>query len=60
MRKATEITLSTKQRNELEALTKGRRTETRVAERAEIVLMAAEGKRNDEIGAAFEFWGHLT
>jgi transposase len=50
MRKATEIILGQEQRRELEALAKGRRTQTRVAERARIVLLAAEGKRNDEIG----------
>ena len=50
MRKAKEIRLSPDQRKELERLANGKRTEVRVAERARIVLLAAEGRRNDEIG----------
>jgi transposase len=51
MRKAKEIKLEPEQRQELEQLAKGRRSEVRVAQRARIVLLAAEGKRNDEIAA---------
>jgi len=52
MRKAKEIILNGEQRQELERLAHGRRTEVRVAQRARIVLLAAEGRRNDEIGNA--------
>jgi len=52
MRKAKEIILSQAQRQEMERLANGRRAEVRVAERARIVVLAAAGRRNDEIAAA--------
>jgi len=52
MRKAREIILSQSQRQELKRLAHGRRSEVRVAQRARIVLLAADGLRNDEISAA--------
>ena len=52
MRKAREIILSKEQRQELERLEHSRRSEVRVAQRARIVLLAADGRRNDEIAAA--------
>jgi len=50
MRKAKAISLTRKQRKELGRLSKSKRSEIRVAQRAQIILRAAEGCRNDEIG----------
>lgn len=49
MRVAPVIVLSAEAREELEKLAQGRRVAVRVAERARIVLLAAEGKQNQEI-----------
>lgn len=49
MRVAAVIVLSSEQRQELEALSVGRRVEVRVAERAAVVLQAAAGKQDIEI-----------
>lgn len=49
MRVAVEIVLSATQREEVEKLARGRTVTVRVAERARIVLLAAEGKQNQEI-----------
>jgi transposase/DNA-binding CsgD family transcriptional regulator len=50
MRIAMPIELNPKQAAELKALSKGRRVSVRLAERAMIVLLAAEGKDNQQIG----------
>ena len=49
MRVAPRIELSDEQRTALEAWANGRKTPVRVAERARVVLLAAEGKQNLEI-----------
>jgi transposase len=51
MRKAKAIILTPEQRQELEKLARSRRSEVRVAQRARIVLLASQGRRNKEIGA---------
>ena len=50
MRRATPILLEPNQREELERLARGRRVPVRLAERAKVVLHAAEGMENQEIG----------
>lgn len=52
MRRATPIVLDEAQRAKLEELKRGRRVPVRLAERAAIVLLAADGKENQEIGQA--------
>lgn len=52
MRRATPIVLDEPQRLKLEELQRGRRVPVRLAERAAIVLLAADGKENQEIGQA--------
>jgi transposase len=49
MKVAVSIVLSPEERAELEKLARGRRVAVRVAERARIALLAAEGKQNREI-----------
>lgn len=49
MRKAPTVALSEEVRDRLEKLSRGRSVEVRVAERATIVLLAAEGLENTEI-----------
>lgn len=49
MRVAVQVVLSKEEREELERLARGRRVPARVVERARIVLLAAEGKQNQEI-----------
>jgi len=49
MKVAVAIVLSAEEREELEKLARGRKVAVRVAERAKIVLLAAEGKQNQEI-----------
>jgi transposase len=51
MRRAVAILLSDAERGRLEALKRGRRVAVRLAERAAIVLHAADGLENEEIGA---------
>jgi transposase len=50
MRKATPIVLDNDQRQQLEALKRGRRVSVRLAERATIVLYAADGLEDQQIG----------
>lgn len=50
MRRAVEVTITDEQRNQLTKWSRGKRTEVRLAERATIVLLAAEGLQNIEIG----------
>ena len=52
MRKAITITLDERERCRLERLRSGRRVSVRLAERAAIVLHAADGLENQEIGEA--------
>jgi hypothetical protein len=49
MRVAAQIVLSAEERAELERLARGRKVPARVVERARIVLLASEGKQNQEI-----------
>lgn len=49
MRVAVPIELAKAEQEELERLVRGRRSEVRVVLRARVVLLAAEGLRNDEI-----------
>lgn len=49
MRRATPIVLEPSQREELERLARGRRVSVRLAERARIVLHAADGLENQQI-----------
>ena len=49
MRVAPPVVLSTEDREHLERLARGRKLSARVVERARIVLLAAEGKQNQEI-----------
>ena len=52
MRRAATITLSASEREHLERLKNGRRVTVRLAERAAIVLLAADDLENQEIAAA--------
>ncbi len=49
MRVAAPVSLTTEQQVELEALAGGRRTQVRVAERARMILLAAQGQQDKEI-----------
>jgi transposase len=51
MRRACEITLSDEDRSTLERWSRSRSTETRLVERARIVLLAADGRENQDIAA---------
>ncbi len=50
MRQATSIVLTDEQREELQRLSRGRRVSVRLAQRASIVLLEAEGLENKAIG----------
>jgi transposase len=50
MRRAIPIVLMDEQRQELERLSRGRRVSVRLAQRASIVLLAADGLENKQIG----------
>jgi len=52
MRRAVTITLGASERAQLERLKNGRRVAVRLAERAAIVLLAADGLENQEIASA--------
>ena len=49
MRVAVQVVLSSEERAELERLARGRKVPARVGERARIVLLAAEGRQDQEI-----------
>lgn len=49
MRVAPEIRISSEEKRQLESFARGRSTPARLVQRAEIVLLAAEGKENQEI-----------
>jgi len=51
MRRAVAINLNESERQGLEQLKRGRRVSVRLAERAAIVLLAAEGRENQDIAA---------
>jgi len=50
MRRATPIVLTDEQREQLQRLSRGRRVSVRLAQRASIVLLAAGGLENKQIG----------
>jgi len=52
MRAACAITLTESEQRQLERWARGRQTPVRLAQRAQMVLLAAEGKQNKEIAAA--------
>jgi transposase len=52
MRRATPVVLEPAQREQLERLARGRRISVRLAERARVVLHAADGMENQRIGEA--------
>ena len=54
MRKAAVIKLDISARKELERLSRSRRVAVRLAERSRIVLLAAKGLNNQEIGAELD------
>ena len=54
MRKAPRVDLDIEVRKELERLRRSRSTSVRLAERSRIVLLAAEGLRNEEIAARLD------
>jgi len=60
MRVATQIVLTDEQRSELAAYARSRSMALRLVERANIILQAAEGKRDQEIAAALQLGRHTV
>lgn len=56
MRIAAKVELIEEQRKQLEARATGRKISVRLAERAKMILLAAQGKTNKEIGAQVGVW----
>lgn len=56
MRIAAKVELSEGQRKQLETWAAGRRVPVRLAERARMILLAAQGKTDKEIGAELGIW----
>lgn len=56
MRIAEKVELSEAQRKQLETRATGRRVPVRLAERAKMILLAAQGKTDKEIGADLAIW----
>ncbi|MFP3559490.1 IS630 family transposase [Paraburkholderia sp. SIMBA_049] len=56
MRIAAKVELSEAQRERLETWATGRRVPVRLAERAKMILLAAQGKTDKEIGADLGIW----
>src|SRR5260370_12688695 len=56
MRIAAQVELSDAQRKQLETWAAGRKSPVRLAERAKMILLAAQGKTDKEIGAALGVW----
>ncbi|MFC3110267.1 IS630 family transposase [Undibacterium arcticum] len=56
MRIAMKVELTEAQREQLEACATGRKISVRVAERAKMILLAAQGKTDKEIGADLGVW----
>ena len=60
MRIAASVTLTPEQRSKLEAYARGRSVAQRLVERARIILLAAEGKQNDEIANQLDIGRHTV
>lgn len=60
MRIAPSVTLTPEQRSKLEAYARGRSVAQRLVERARIILLAAEGKQNDEIANQLDIGRHTV
>lgn len=60
MRVAPEIMLSPEEREQLERFARGRSTAARLVQRAQIVLLASEGKENREIAAELGIVRHTV
>ena len=56
MRIAAKVELSEAQRKQLETWATGRTIPVRLAERAKMILLAAQGKTDKEIGADLRIW----
>ena len=56
MRIAAKVELSEAQRKQLEMWATGRTIPVRLAERAKMILLAARGKTDKEIGADLAIW----
>jgi transposase len=56
MRIAAKVELSEAQRKQLETWATGRRVPVRLAERAKMILLAAQGQTDKEIGAQLGIW----
>lgn len=59
-RRPTSITLSNKQRTELTRLARSRLVPVRLAERARIILLAADGRNNQEIAKKLNISRHTA
>ena len=60
MRIAASVTLTPEQRSKLEAYARGRSVAQRLVERARIILLAAEGKQNNEIANQLDIGRHTV
>jgi transposase len=60
MRVAPEIRISAEEKGQLESFARGRSTPARLAQRAQIVLLAAAGKENQEIAAELRIMRHTV
>src|SRR5213075_690641 len=60
VRFARPITLNEEQQSQLQTYARGRRVPQRLVERANIILLAAEGKENLEIAAELEISRHTV
>jgi transposase len=56
MRIAAQVELSEAQRKQLETWAAGRKSQVRLAERAKMILLAAQGRTDKEIGAELGVW----
>src|SRR5258708_33777220 len=57
MRIAAQVELSEAQRKQLETWATGRKSPVRLAERARMILLAGQGKKDKEIGMGVGVWG---
>ena len=60
MRTAPRVTLTETQRKQLKGCARGRRVAVRLALRAKIVLLAADGRQNKPIAAQLSVWRQLV
>ena len=60
MRIAASVTLTPEQCSKLKAYARGRSVARRLVERARIILLAAEGKQNDEIANLLDIGRHTV